>query len=136
MFTKPEWLEQYDQYLNHMRDVYVAKNHDYGDSFTKMFKEEGFALSRIKLGDKMERFKTLTRSENGDQLVNDESIEDTLIDMANYAIMSAIAINNEKMSKDDFVFDCGDISIKDESGKPISGRYPWGKKDEEDSSDG
>lgn len=45
-------------------------------------------MARIRLGDKFNRFKTLSR--NGDQKVNDESIRDTLIDLANYAIMTVL----------------------------------------------
>ena len=44
--------------------------------------------ARIRLGDKFSRFKTLSRS--GEQKVNDESIRDTLIDLANYAIMTVL----------------------------------------------
>lgn len=68
--------------------LYAMKNHDYGDSFGQAFKEEGFAMSRIRLSDKLNRFKTLSRG--GEQKVHDESIRDTLIDLANYAIMTVL----------------------------------------------
>lgn len=68
--------------------LYARKNHDYGDSFRQTFVEEGMAMARIRLGDKFNRFKTLSRS--GEQKVNDESIRDTLIDLANYAIMTVL----------------------------------------------
>lgn len=68
--------------------LYARKNHDYGDSFHQTFVEEGMAMARIRLGDKFNRFKTLSRS--GDQKVVDESIRDTLIDLANYAIMTVL----------------------------------------------
>ena len=45
-------------------------------------------MARIRLGDKFNRFKTLSR--NKEQKVNDESIRDTLIDLANYAIMTVL----------------------------------------------
>ena len=73
-----------------LNSLYVAKNHDYGDSFGETFKEEGFAASRIRLTDKLNRFKKLTR--DGGQQVNDESIRDTLIDLANYAIMTLVEL--------------------------------------------
>lgn len=41
--------------------LYARKNHDYGDSFHQTFVEEGLAMSRIRLGDKFSRFKTLSR---------------------------------------------------------------------------
>ena len=71
-----------------INDLYDRKNHDYGDVFHQTFVEEGMAMARIRLGDKFNRFKTLSRGE--DQKVNDESIRDTLIDLANYAIMTVV----------------------------------------------
>lgn len=68
--------------------LYERKNHDYGNSFHQTFVEEGMAMARIRLGDKFSRFKTLSRG--GEQKVNDESIRDTLIDLANYAIMTVL----------------------------------------------
>jgi hypothetical protein len=47
------------------------------------------AMPRIRLSDKFNRFKTLSKT---NQLVNDESIKDTLLDLANYAIMTVLEI--------------------------------------------
>lgn len=74
--------------------LYEKKNHDYGDSFHKTYVEEGMAMPRIRLGDKLERFKNLTRNPNA-QAVSDESIIDTLKDLANYAIMTIIELEEE-----------------------------------------
>lgn len=76
-----------------INDLYAKKNHDYGDSFGQSFREEGLAMARIRLGDKFNRFKTLSR--NPEQKVNDESIRDTLIDLANYAIMTVLEMEGE-----------------------------------------
>lgn len=76
-----------------INDLYAKKNHDYGDSFGQSFREEGLAMARIRLGDKFNRFKTLSR--NPEQKVNDESIRDTLIDLANYAIMTVLEMECE-----------------------------------------
>lgn len=77
-----------------INELYAKKNHDYGDSFHQTFVEEGMAMARIRLGDKFNRFKTLSR--NGEQQVNDESIRDTLIDLANYAIMTVLEMEVAK----------------------------------------
>ena len=74
--------------------LYARKNHDYGDSFHQTFVEEGMAMPRIRLGDKFSRFKTLTQS--GGQQVTDESIRDTLMDLANYAIMTILEMEQEE----------------------------------------
>ena len=77
-----------------LSDLYERKNKDYGDSFHKTFLEEGFAMSRIRLTDKLERFKSLTRG--SEQQVKDESVEDTLLDLANYALMTVIEMRRKQ----------------------------------------
>lgn len=80
--------ERHADICKEINALYAMKNHDYGDSFHQTFVEEGMAMARIRLGDKFSRFKTLSRG--GEQKVNDESIRDTLIDLANYAIMTVV----------------------------------------------
>lgn len=75
-------------------DLYARKNADYGDSFGKSYSEYGITVSCIRLEDKLNRLKSLVRS--GDQKVRDESIRDTLIDLANYALMTIIELDGEK----------------------------------------
>ena len=79
-----------------LTELYARKNHDYGDSFHTTFVEEGLAMARIRLGDKFSRFKTLSRLSCNDldqQQVTDESIRDTLLDLANYAIMTVLEMD-------------------------------------------
>ena len=71
--------------------IYEKKNHDYGDSFHQSYLEEGLAMPRIRLGDKFNRFKNLTKGKTCIE-VNDESIRDTLLDLANYAIMTVMEL--------------------------------------------
>lgn len=80
-----------------LRNLYDKKNRDYGDSFSKSFEEEGMAMVRIRLGDKFNRLKTLTRG--AEQQVKDESIKDTLMDLANYAIMTLVELNMAEKEK-------------------------------------
>lgn len=81
-------VQLHKEICTEINELYAKKNHDYGDSFHQTFVEEGMAMARIRLGDKFNRFKTLSRNE--EQKVNDESIRDTLIDLANYAIMTVL----------------------------------------------
>lgn len=79
-----------------LNNLYARKNHDYGDSFHQTFVEEGLAMARIRLGDKFSRFKTLSRispTDSTQQQVTDESIRDTLLDLANYAIMTVLELD-------------------------------------------
>jgi hypothetical protein len=71
-----------------LNKIYEAKNKDYGDSFAKLRKEYGNPAILIRLEDKLGRLKRLMLS--GEQNVKVESIEDTLIDLANYAIMELV----------------------------------------------
>lgn len=115
-------LEHYERIM-HMNDqvarhqavcdelnkLYERKNHDYGDSFHKMFMEEGMGMCRIRLGDKLNRFKTLsriyadririTKLAAPEQKVPDESIRDTLMDLANYAIMTILELDEAKANQ-------------------------------------
>lgn len=81
--------ERHARICDELNDLYERKNKDYGDAFHKSFVEEGMAMPRIRLGDKLNRFKTLTRNPDN-QAVQDESVRDTLIDLANYAIMTVL----------------------------------------------
>jgi len=76
-----------------INNLYAKKNHDYGDSFHQTYLEEGMAMPRIRLSDKLNRFKSLTRQKT--RQVEDESIRDTLIDLANYAIMTILEMEEE-----------------------------------------
>lgn len=90
---KPTSVEQHMNIAVELNQLYAKKNKDYGDSFHTSFVEEGMAMARIRLGDKLSRFKTLTK--NNQQEVKDESIRDTLIDLANYAIMTVMEIDRK-----------------------------------------
>lgn len=74
-----------------MKAIFARKNKDYGNSFDKSLDEDGLLVSKIRLGDKYNRFGQLIKHE---ALVKDESIRDTLIDMANYAIMTVMWLDN------------------------------------------
>ena len=68
--------------------IYRQKNHDYGDSFAKVRSVVPNAIL-VRLMDKLERLKTLLGKGEQAQVV-DESIYDTLIEMANYCIMEVV----------------------------------------------
>ena len=73
-----------------LNELYTQKNHDYGDSFHESFVQDGLLMAKIRLGDKYKRFCTLISAE---QAVKDESIRDTLLDLANYAIMTIMELD-------------------------------------------
>lgn len=75
-----------------LHEMYRKKNHDYGDSFHKGYEEFGLTMAAIRISDKVNRFKTLIKAKGQ---VNDESIRDTLIDTANYCIMTVMELDAE-----------------------------------------
>lgn len=91
MMTKVDRHEQICDYLN---SLYEKKNNDYNDSFGKSYKEYGMTMACIRLEDKLNRLKSLTVHKHT-QEVMDENIRDTLVDLANYAIMTLIEMDIE-----------------------------------------
>ena len=48
-------------YITEMKDLYLKKNHDYGDSVSKTFDEYGLTSFLVRMDDKMNRIKTLNK---------------------------------------------------------------------------
>lgn len=74
-----------------LHELYKNKNHDYGDSFGETYKKLGIISAVTRITDKVNRLQSLCTKE---QKVADETLRDTLIDTANYAIMTLIEIDN------------------------------------------
>lgn len=74
-----------------MAQTYEAKNADYGNSFDKSLDEFGLVASLVRMTDKLNRAKQLSRQ---DARV-DESMRDTLMDLANYAVMTVLWMEAE-----------------------------------------
>ena len=82
--------------LEKMHEIYARKNADYGNSFSKSYEEFGLVSPVIRLSDKVERLKTLC---NKDAQVKDESIIDTLIDIAVYAVLTILEIKKREVQQ-------------------------------------
>jgi hypothetical protein len=83
---KPADYYTYGRILERMDDTHRKKNSDYGDAAYKGYKKFGDYYFMVQLHNKYQRLESLTIG-NKTQQVNDESIDDTLLDMANYAVM-------------------------------------------------
>lgn len=70
-----------------MHDTYIRKNTDYGDAFAKLRQKFPNAIL-VRLNDKLNRLESLY--ESGNVLVTDETIDDTLLDLANYCVMELV----------------------------------------------
>lgn len=70
-----------------LQEIFVKKNTDYGNSFEESLEKHGVIAAIVRMEDKMSRLNTLSKN---DALVKDESIIDTLKDLSNYALMTAV----------------------------------------------
>ena len=89
--------EMHAQICSELHELYEAKNDDYGDAFSKTFDEYGMVAPLLRLEDKLSRLKSLHRK--GVQQVKQESMRDTLIDLANYAIMTVMELDSQEESR-------------------------------------
>ena len=77
--------------VKQMTELYAEKNHDYGNSFDKGMKVIGLPYGVGRLYDKMNRIISLM---NNEAEVDDEKMEDTVLDLACYAVMLYKFITN------------------------------------------
>lgn len=89
-------IKQHEKICNELNFTYECKNADYGDSFGKSFTEFGLISAVVRMNDKMERIKQLSRGKGAKV---EESIEDSLLDLANYCIMTVIEMDLTKGAK-------------------------------------
>lgn len=87
-------VKVHKELLDNMHDVYVRKNHDYGDSVHETYERYGMTSFLVRMEDKMNRIRTLDEAK--DIKVKDEKMEDTLLDLANYAILAIIELKRGK----------------------------------------
>lgn len=85
-------VQSFMDITTNMAKTYAAKNHDYGNSFEQSCDKFGIIASVVRLGDKMNRIESLAVKKAE---VKDESIKDTLLDLANYAIMTVMWLNQQ-----------------------------------------
>lgn len=84
----------FEELTKQMLETFKKKNADYGDSTTQTFREFGLTSYAIRLNDKLNRIKSFCKK--GELEVNDESVIDTLKDMANYCLLAVIDIKNQE----------------------------------------
>lgn len=84
-----EKIQLHKELLDYLHNLYVSKNHDYGDSVHNTFERYGLVSFLVRIEDKLNRAATITQK---NQWVNDEKIEDTLLDLANYSIMAVMEL--------------------------------------------
>jgi hypothetical protein len=83
-------VEQMRKIQSDALELFSKKNADYGDAFAKF----GVIGVLMRIEDKIQRSLSITK--NGINLVNDESMRDTLLDLHNYAAMALMLLDEKK----------------------------------------
>lgn len=87
--SKKEDADRFKEITDKMFETYKSKNKDYGDSFRNLFKECGMTYAYGHMAEKLERVKSLMKDE---AKVKGEGMKDSLLDLANYAILTIMEI--------------------------------------------
>lgn len=85
-------VDRHEEIVLGLNEIYRAKNNDYGDSFGKSFEKYGVTAALVRMEDKWNRLNALTNGTQ--QMVGNESIKDTLLDLANYCIMTVMELES------------------------------------------
>jgi len=83
-------VEQMKQIQSEGLALFTRKNADYGDAFAKY----GVIGVLMRIEDKIQRSLSITK--NGVNLVSDEGIKDTLLDLHNYAAMALMLLEEKQ----------------------------------------
>lgn len=90
---QPHNVTMFKRITEEMAQTYARKNADYGNSFGQSVAEHGAIAGIVRIGDKYNRAKQLLLN-NVTSQVNTESVRDTLLDLANYAIMLSMELKD------------------------------------------
>ena len=90
--------DQFKAITENMLKTFIAKNHDYGNSFEQSCDTFGTVAAVVRMNDKMNR---INRLYNNTEIAKvDEKLEDTLLDLANYCILTIMYLKNKSCKKE------------------------------------
>ena len=93
---KPEEkTKRFFEIVTNLANMYAKKNTDYGDSFGKLYDDLGPIAGLVPLYNKLHRITSVIKNNN----TNFESLEDSFKDLACYAIMNLIEMEEQKDKK-------------------------------------
>lgn len=85
--AKMDRLDIYKYIINNLEETYKAKNNDYGNSVADTYEKFGDLSFLVRITDKYNRLMTLCNPNAPEQMVKDEKIDDTILDLANYCLL-------------------------------------------------
>ena len=86
-------VDSFSGILCEMRETYEKKNADYGNSFSETIDEFGFIPAVARINDKVKRMKNIVK---GQKMNVNESFRDTLLDIANYCVLTIMELDKRK----------------------------------------
>ena len=89
-------IERHFEIVTALNQLYASKNSDYGNSFGETYQKLGIISALTRISDKYNRLISLATKPEEERKVKDESIQDTLLDLSNYCIMTVIEMEAEK----------------------------------------
>ena len=89
-------VEKHMDLCKELNNTYECKNRDYGNSFSDTYQKLGIVSAVTRITDKYNRLVSLCMKPEAERKVKDESIRDTLMDMANYCMMTVLELEKEK----------------------------------------
>lgn len=87
----------FNEICDGLKDLYARKNKDYGNAWQKHLYKYGLRPFTMRVSEKIDRIDSII--DNGGAQVKDESILDTMLDIAAYAIMTAAEIKADSDKK-------------------------------------
>ena len=92
-------VQRFDHIQVEMRDTFKSKNADYGNSFSQLYQEfgdNGIITAAVQISHKYHRFMNLIK---GTPAKVNESLRDTLLDLANYCVLTVMELDKAEERK-------------------------------------
>jgi len=98
-FGQPEDSDKAKKHMmicKQLNQTYQEKNADYGDSFSETYQKLGIISAVTRISDKTNRLISLVGKSEAERMVKDETLRDTLIDLAGYAVLTLLEMEEAK----------------------------------------
>lgn len=90
----PNNIERMASLLDRELHIYELKNQKYGNSFDKSVEKYGLISALTRMSDKWNRIENLILT--NDKGTDDESLKDSLMDLANYCNMTVLILERDE----------------------------------------
>lgn len=96
-YNHEQFIADITAIIDELRDTLIKKNYDYGNSVESTIDKRGYGSLAQRIEDKLNRFDNLILKEEEGQV--DESLEDTLLDLAGYALLGVRKLRKDKTNQ-------------------------------------